>query len=96
MHAPTATRGERVEFRHLVADRYLYAGTIDRPSHRGRACRRSGRVDEARVAVQGGLALDPSFTISHFRAIAASANPTCLAQRKRLRNGMRKARMLEE
>jgi hypothetical protein len=45
--------------------------------------------------VQGGLALDPSFTISHFRAIAASANPTCLAQRKRLRNGMRKARMLE-
>ena len=35
-----------------------------------------GRLDEARSAVQAGLALDPTFTISRFRARASSDNPT--------------------
>ena len=37
-----------------------------------------GRLDEARSAVQAGLALDPTFTISRFRARASSDNPTYL------------------
>jgi tetratricopeptide (TPR) repeat protein len=52
---------------------------------------RLGRLNEARAAVQAGLALNPTFTISRFRANAASDNPTYLAQRERLYEGMRKA-----
>jgi tetratricopeptide (TPR) repeat protein len=49
-----------------------------------------GRLDEARSAVQAGLALDPTFTISPFRRISvASDNPTFLAGRERLIEGMR-------
>ena len=50
-----------------------------------------GRLKEARAAVQAGLGLNPTFTISRFRANAASDNPTYLAQRERLYEGMRKA-----
>ena len=55
-----------------------------------------GRLDEARSAVQAGLALNPSFTISRFRAGAPSDNPTFLAQRERICEGMRKAGLPEE
>jgi Flp pilus assembly protein TadD len=50
-----------------------------------------GRLDEARVAARSGLALDPRFTIRGFRANAQSSNPTYLAQRERIYEGMLKA-----
>jgi tetratricopeptide (TPR) repeat protein len=50
-----------------------------------------GRLDEARAAAQAGIALDPSFTIRRFRVGASSDNPTYLAGRERLCEGMRKA-----
>ena len=49
------------------------------------------RLDEARSAVQAGLALAPSFTMRRFRAGAATDNPTYLAQRERVVEGLRKA-----
>jgi tetratricopeptide (TPR) repeat protein len=50
-----------------------------------------GRLDEARVEVEAGLAIDPAFTVSRFRTGAASDNPTFLAQREQFVLGMRKA-----
>jgi tetratricopeptide (TPR) repeat protein len=50
-----------------------------------------GRLEEAVAEVQAGLALDPKFTLRRFRAGPASDNPTFLAQRERLHDGMRKA-----
>jgi tetratricopeptide (TPR) repeat protein len=47
-----------------------------------------GSLDEARAAVQAGLALDPNFTLRRFRAGAASSNPTFLTQRERIFEGM--------
>jgi hypothetical protein len=49
------------------------------------------RSDDARLAVQAGLALDPTFTISRFRKGALSSNPIYLSQRERIFDGMRKA-----
>jgi TolB-like protein len=53
------------------------------------------RVDEARVAAQAGFALEPSFTISRFRAGARSDNPRYLAGRARIYEGMRAAGIRE-
>jgi TolB-like protein/class 3 adenylate cyclase len=50
-----------------------------------------GRIEEARATAQAGLSLDPTFTIHRFRAGASSDNPTYLAQRERIYEGMRKA-----
>jgi TolB-like protein/class 3 adenylate cyclase/Flp pilus assembly protein TadD len=50
-----------------------------------------GRLDEARAAAQAGLALDPNFTLHRFRLGARSDNPTYLAQRERIYEGMRMA-----
>jgi TolB-like protein/class 3 adenylate cyclase len=50
-----------------------------------------GRMSEAQAAVQAALALNPTFTIRRFRAGASSDNPTHLAQRERVYDGMRKA-----
>ncbi len=50
-----------------------------------------GRPEEARAAAMAGLALDPSFTIRRYRLGAATDNPTYLAQRERIYDGMRKA-----
>jgi tetratricopeptide (TPR) repeat protein len=50
-----------------------------------------GARDEARAAVQAGLELDPNFTIPRFRANATSRNPTFLAKRERVYEGMRMA-----
>jgi TolB-like protein len=55
-----------------------------------------GRLSEARAATKAGFALDPSFTIRRFRAGASSDNPTYLAQRERVCDGMRKAGVPEE
>ena len=41
--------------------------------------------------MRAGLALDPTLTIRRFRAGAASDNPTYLAGRERMYDGMRKA-----
>ena len=52
-----------------------------------------GRLDEARSAVNAGLALNPSFSISRFRANLAERcdDPTHLAQLEPILEGMRKA-----
>ena len=54
---------------------------------------RLGKLDEARTAVNAGLALDPSFTIRRFRdaSKARSDNPTLLAGLDRAIEGMRLA-----
>jgi tetratricopeptide (TPR) repeat protein len=50
-----------------------------------------GSLDEARTVAQSGLALDPTFTIRRFRVGVSSDNPTYLALRDRLYEGMRQA-----
>ncbi len=55
-----------------------------------------GRMSEAQAAAKAGLALNPTFTIRRYRAGAFSDNPTYLAQRERVYDGMRKAGVPEE
>ena len=50
-----------------------------------------GRLDEAAEAVRAGMALNPTFTIGRVRSNAFSDNPTYLAHRERLYDGLRKA-----
>jgi TolB-like protein/class 3 adenylate cyclase len=51
-----------------------------------------GTLDEARVAANTGLALDPSFTIRRYRVVAKSSdNPAFLAGLERVCEGMRLA-----
>jgi len=50
-----------------------------------------GRLDEALAETQAALALDPTFTIRRFRAVAQSDNPVFLKQRERVIERMRKA-----
>jgi TolB-like protein/class 3 adenylate cyclase len=50
-----------------------------------------GMPGEARAAVQAGLVFDPGFTIHRFLAGEASDNPTYLAARARLCEGLRMA-----
>jgi TolB-like protein/class 3 adenylate cyclase len=50
-----------------------------------------GRMSEAQAAAKAGLALNPTFTIRRLRVSASSDNPTYLAQRERVYEGMRKA-----
>jgi TolB-like protein/class 3 adenylate cyclase len=50
-----------------------------------------GRLDEAQAAARAGLALDPSFTLRRFRLNAPSDNPTFLAGRERIYEGLRLA-----
>jgi tetratricopeptide (TPR) repeat protein len=50
-----------------------------------------GQLDEARAAVQAGLSLGPGFTIRRFQRDLPSDNPTFLAARERLYEGMRLA-----
>jgi Flp pilus assembly protein TadD len=54
-----------------------------------------GRLDEARSALHAGLALDPTFTIAHFRNGAPSDNPRVRATWRRIRAGLRKVGMPE-
>ena len=51
----------------------------------------SGRSAEAREARKAGLQLDPNFTVARFRNERRSENPTFLAQRERIYEGMRLA-----
>ena len=50
-----------------------------------------GRLEEARYTVRAAIAVHSDFTVSRFRAGAASDNPRYLAARERLCQGMRKA-----
>jgi tetratricopeptide (TPR) repeat protein len=56
-----------------------------------------GRSDEARAAVKAGLALNPTYVLSHARAARAarSDDPTYLAQLEPIFDGMRKAGLPE-
>jgi TolB-like protein len=49
------------------------------------------RLDEARAAAKTGLALDPAFTIRRFQRQLSSDNPTYLAEREHVSEGMRLA-----
>jgi tetratricopeptide (TPR) repeat protein len=50
-----------------------------------------GRLNEAQTAARAGLALDPSFTLRRFRLNPPSDNPTFLAARERIYEGLRLA-----
>jgi TolB-like protein/Tfp pilus assembly protein PilF len=50
-----------------------------------------GRLNEAKEALAAGLALNPTFTIRRVQANVFSDDPTYLAQRERLYDGLRKA-----
>ena len=50
-----------------------------------------GLLDEARTAAKAGLALDPRFTIRRLLVTQSSDNPTYLAGRERICEGMRMA-----
>jgi len=54
-----------------------------------------GAPDEARAAVQSGLSLDAGFTIRRYREGAPRINPTYLAGRERVCEGMRLAGLPE-
>ncbi len=49
------------------------------------------KLEEARAAARVGLELEPSFTITRFRAGARSKNPVYLGGRERIYEGMRRA-----
>ena len=55
-----------------------------------------GRLDQAQSAVRDGLAINPAFTVSRFRAGVASDDPDYLSQRQLVYEGMRKAGVPEE
>ena len=55
------------------------------------ALARLGALDEAEAAARAALALDPSFTIRRLRATVPSDNPTFLAGRERIYEGLRLA-----
>lgn len=50
-----------------------------------------GQVDEARASMRAGLILTPDFSIAQFHASSPTDHPTCLAQRARIAEGLRKA-----
>jgi TolB-like protein/class 3 adenylate cyclase/tetratricopeptide (TPR) repeat protein len=62
----------------------------------GAALAHLGRLDEARAEIKAGLALAPNYSIARFRKAADSDNPTYLAQRERIIEGLRKAGVAEE
>jgi len=51
----------------------------------------SGHAAETREARNAGLRLDPNFTVARFRNERRSENPTFLAQRERIYEGLRMA-----
>jgi tetratricopeptide (TPR) repeat protein len=55
------------------------------------ALARLGSLDEAKAAARAALALNPNFAIRRIRANAPSDNPTYLARRERIIEGLRLA-----
>ena len=49
------------------------------------------RLAEAQSEIKAGLAIAPRYTLAHYRVGIESDNPTFLAQRERIIEGMRKA-----
>jgi hypothetical protein len=62
----------------------------------GAALANLGKLAEARVEAQAGLALNPKFTVHRFQLGAESDNSVFLAQRQHLLEGLRKAGLPEE
>jgi tetratricopeptide (TPR) repeat protein len=62
----------------------------------GAALALRGSMNEAGASVEAGLALDPDFTIRRYRAGSPNDNPTFLAGRGRIYQGMRLAGVPEE
>ena len=60
------------------------------------ALARLGRLPEARSEARTGLTVNPTFTISRFRASAPTDNPTAAAGLERIIDGLRKAGVPEE
>jgi tetratricopeptide (TPR) repeat protein len=54
-----------------------------------------GSLDHARAAAKAGLAINPTFTIRRFRDSAHGDNPTYLAKRERIFEGLRIAGLPE-
>ena len=50
-----------------------------------------GSQEDAKASTKVGLSLDPSFTIRRFKLNAQGNNPTYLAKRERVAEGMRMA-----
>jgi TolB-like protein/class 3 adenylate cyclase len=63
--------------------------------HLAAALALSGELDEARAVARAALALDPKFTIQSYRIGTASDNPTYLAGRGRICEGLRIAELPE-
>jgi TolB-like protein/class 3 adenylate cyclase/Flp pilus assembly protein TadD len=63
----------------------------------GAALAELGRLDEARSAIKGGLALNPTYTVSRARGVwgSVSGDPTYLAQFEPALDGARKAGLPE-
>ena len=59
--------------------------------HLAASLARVGRFDEARAEATAGLAIDPKFTVARFQAFPLGDNPTYLAGRKLIVDGMRMA-----
>jgi TolB-like protein/class 3 adenylate cyclase len=59
------------------------------------ALARLGLLPEARSEARTGLAINPTFSIPRFRASTASDNPTAVAGRERIIDGLRKAGVSE-
>ncbi|WP_247427899.1 winged helix-turn-helix domain-containing protein [Bradyrhizobium sp. 139] len=55
-----------------------------------------GQTEEARAYVKAGLILAPTFSIAQFHASSPTDHPTCLAQRARIAEGLRKAGLPEQ
>ncbi|MFK4581169.1 winged helix-turn-helix domain-containing protein [Bradyrhizobium ottawaense] len=55
-----------------------------------------GRIEEAQDSMQAGLVVDPNFTLSQFHASSPTDHPTCLRQRMRIAEGLRKAGLSED
>ena len=54
-----------------------------------------GELDEARTHLQAGVTIIPNFCVDQFHASSPSDHPTCLAQRTRIAEGLRKAGLCE-
>jgi hypothetical protein len=54
------------------------------------------RLLEARSEARAGLAINPTFSVSRYRADVSSDNPNTVAGRDRVIDGLRKAGVPEE
>src|SRR5262249_50388449 len=55
-----------------------------------------GHIEDARTSAMAGLALDSNFSVAQFHASSPTDHPTCLVQRVRIADGLRKAGLPEK